>query len=88
MPEQTFIAWLVGQTGLAGLAAFSIWMMAHREKEHEAEFKVLLTSIQATLEKNTLAMLELAKRPPGGCPLDAEGILSVMKRLAKAHETG
>ena len=33
------------------------------------------------------AMLKMAEHPGGACPLDTEGLLSVLKRVAKAHES-
>ncbi len=82
MPEPTFIQWMIGQTGLAGIAAFAMWMLMKREKEHQEEIKGLLVDVKDALEKNTEAMLALAEHPAGTCPLDSEGILSVLKKLA------
>jgi hypothetical protein len=87
MPEPTFIQWVIGQTGLAGLAAFCIWMLMQREKEHQSDMKDLLIDVKAALEKNTAAMLRVAEHPDGACPLDTEGLLSVLKRLANAKQS-
>jgi hypothetical protein len=31
--DPTLLQWIVGQTGMAGLAAFAIWLMDQRHKE-------------------------------------------------------
>jgi hypothetical protein len=35
--EVGVLQWIIGQSGMAGLAAFAIWLMDQRHKEHARE---------------------------------------------------
>lgn len=46
-----FMQWIISQTGMAGIAAFSLWLMNQRHVEHEKRLTELL---EESKQRNTL----------------------------------
>lgn len=61
--DPTFIQWLVGQSGMAGLAAFALWLnnrqaqeALRRERETSEQMRALNAEVLGTLKDVTKAL--------------------------------
>jgi len=87
--DNSFIQWLVGQTGLMGVAALALLMLRRSYedqltagKQHQADILRLYMETRAVLEANTAALRETIERLPATvtCPVfDNETLLAVLK---------
>lgn len=64
--DTTFIQWLVGQTGVTGLAGFALWMLKNvyddklkREREMNITLQELNNTLTETIRDNTVALTSL-----------------------------
>jgi hypothetical protein len=63
--EQQFVEWIVGQTGLAAVAIFSLWVLRDQmkcrmaeSKEHNEKVNGFLAMVIEALKSNTAAFTE------------------------------
>lgn len=64
--EQSFIEFIVGQAGISGVAALSLWLLRQsyqdafrREQENSEQHRVDKERLICALEKNSAAMAQL-----------------------------
>lgn len=65
--DPAFIQWIVSQTGMAGIAGFSLWLMNQRHVEHEKRLTELLEESKQrndllinTIKGNTEALTKVS----------------------------
>lgn len=91
----TFIQWLVGQTGLAAVAAFALWMLKksyddrlREAREHSEEIKRLYEETRQALDANTRVLAEAIEhlRESVKCPMtsgDYRALLRALKEIGR-----
>lgn len=57
--DTTFIQWLVGQTGVTGLAGFALWMLKNVYDDKVKRERDLNDTLLATIRDNTEALTAL-----------------------------